>query len=76
MLALDYLGGYPLPKSKANRPMGPSRRVLVLAMVVASAVVLSGCLVPRPPGDGSLRYRDLTFSGVTVTRDLQYGSAP
>jgi acetyl esterase/lipase len=44
-------------------------------MVVAAAVVLSGCLVPRPPGDGSLRYRDLTFSGVTVTRDLQYGSA-
>src|SRR5688572_20689184 len=55
--------------------MGASRRVLVLTMVVAAAVALSGCLVPRPPGEGTLRYRDLTFSGVTVTRDIQYGSA-
>ena len=47
----------------------------VLAVLLAAAVVLSGCLVPRPPGEGSLRYRDLTFSGVTVTRDHQYGSA-
>jgi dienelactone hydrolase len=38
--------------------------------------VLAGCAVPRPPGDSPLRYRDQVFSNVTVTRNLQYGSAP
>ena len=55
--------------------MGSSKRLLVLAMVAAGAVVLSGCLVPRPPGNGTLRYRDTVFSAVTVTSNLQYGSA-
>ena len=29
-----------------------------------------------PPGDSPLRYRDQAFDNVTVTKDLQYGSAP
>jgi dipeptidyl aminopeptidase/acylaminoacyl peptidase len=47
----------------------------LLALLVA-AVVLAGCSVPRPPGDSPLRYRDQVFSNVSVTRDIQYGSAP
>ncbi len=49
----------------------------VLAVVATAAIVLvTGCTLPRPPGDSPLRYRDALFSAVTVTRDLQYGSAP
>jgi acetyl esterase/lipase len=55
--------------------MGASKRLLVLATIAAAAVVLSGCLVPRPPGNAPLRYRDTVFSGVTLTSNLQYGSA-
>jgi dipeptidyl aminopeptidase/acylaminoacyl peptidase len=47
-----------------------------LAALVLGAVVLTGCTVPRPPGDGALRYRDQVFSSVTTTTDLTYGSAP
>ncbi len=39
-------------------------------------VVLAGCTIPAPPGAGSLRYRDSSFSAITKTSDLQYGSAP
>jgi dipeptidyl aminopeptidase/acylaminoacyl peptidase len=46
--------------------------VVVLAL---STAVLAGCTVPRPPGDGVIRYRDQVFSNVTVTKDLTYGSA-
>jgi dienelactone hydrolase len=44
--------------------------------VILSLTVLAGCTVPRPPGDSPLRYRDAVFTNFTVTRDLQYGSAP
>jgi dipeptidyl aminopeptidase/acylaminoacyl peptidase len=47
-----------------------------LVALALGATLLAGCTVPRPPGDGSLRYRDQVFSGVTVTNDLTYGSAP
>jgi dipeptidyl aminopeptidase/acylaminoacyl peptidase len=47
--------------------------VVVLAL---STAILAGCTVPRPPGDGVIRYRDQVFSNVTVTTDLTYGSAP
>ena len=47
-----------------------------LALLLAVAVLLAGCTVPRPPGDSPLRYRDLVFSGVTRTNDVQYGTAP
>jgi acetyl esterase/lipase len=53
------------------------RRTLVsLFAALAAVVVLAGCTVPAPPGAAPLRYRDAVFSGFTVTRDLQYGSAP
>jgi acetyl esterase/lipase len=51
------------------------KRTLTLAVLAVAGIVLSGCLVPRPPGDGKLRYRDQVFSTVTLMRDLQYGSA-
>jgi dienelactone hydrolase len=47
-----------------------------VAAVLAVALVVTGCTVPRPPGDSPLRYRDQVFSNVGVTSDLQYGSAP
>jgi para-nitrobenzyl esterase len=46
----------------------------LVAFAVATTL-LAGCTVPRPPGDGQLRYRDQVFSGVSVTKDLTYGSA-
>jgi predicted esterase len=48
-----------------------------LAVVAALAIALiTGCTVPRPPGDSPLRYRDQVFSAVGITSDLQYGQAP
>ena len=47
-----------------------------LAPVILSLALLAGCTVPRPPGDSPLRYRDQVFTNFTVTRDLQYGTAP
>ena len=47
-----------------------------LVALALGATLLTGCTVPRPPGDGTLRYRDQVFSGVTATTDLTYGSAP
>jgi acetyl esterase/lipase len=55
--------------------MRPSKRLLILVAVAVAAAVLSGCLVPRPPGAAPLRYRDTVFSAVTVTSNLRYGSA-
>jgi dienelactone hydrolase len=54
--------------------MRPNRGIAALAVVAVT--VASGCTVPRPAGDGPLRYRDQVFSNVQVTSDLQYGSAP
>jgi dipeptidyl aminopeptidase/acylaminoacyl peptidase len=47
-----------------------------LVALALGATLLAGCTVPRPPGDGTLRYRDQVFSSVNVTNDLTYGSAP
>ena len=47
-----------------------------LVALALGATLLTGCTVPRPPGDGALRYRDQVFSSVTTTTDLTYGSAP
>jgi acetyl esterase/lipase len=55
--------------------MSGTRALAAVAAIVA-IVVASGCTVPRPPGDAPLRYRDQVFSNVTVTSNLQYGSAP
>jgi acetyl esterase/lipase len=47
-----------------------------LVALALSATILAGCTVPRPPGDGTLRYRDQVFSAVTTTNDITYGRAP
>jgi acetyl esterase/lipase len=53
------------------------RRKTVAALVaLLAAAVFTGCTVPQPPGAQPLRYRDPVFSNVTVTSNLQYGSAP
>jgi predicted esterase len=52
------------------------RRVGSLVAVVLSICLLAGCTLERPPGPSPLRYRDQVFTDYTVTRDLQYGSAP
>lgn len=51
----------------------------VIAGVFAMSSLLSGCLFTSlgpVAGTAPLRYRDATFANFTVTRDLQYGSAP
>jgi acetyl esterase/lipase len=52
------------------------RRLIAVVAAGLALAVLAGCTVPRPPGAPPLRYRDQVFNSVTVTRDLQYGSAP
>jgi len=47
-----------------------------LLTAAALVVTVAGCTVPRPPGDGQLRYRDPVFSSVAVSPDITYGSAP
>jgi acetyl esterase/lipase len=58
--------------------MGESanRRLAMALTVVACALTLGACTVPDPQGAAPLRYRDVVFSGVTVTSDITYGSAP
>jgi dienelactone hydrolase len=48
----------------------------ILAMGVALLLTVAGCTVPRPPGDGQLRYRDPVFSSVAASPGITYGSAP
>jgi hypothetical protein len=47
-----------------------------LAPILVAAALLAGCTVPKPPGAAPLRYRDIVFSGVSKSADLQYGTAP
>jgi acetyl esterase/lipase len=54
----------------------PARRLVAIAVLFAALVLLAGCTLPPPPGAAPLRYRDVVFSSVGVTRDLTYGSAP
>jgi para-nitrobenzyl esterase len=53
----------------------PARRLVAIAALVAALVLLAGCTLPAPPGAAPLRYRDVVFPSVGVTRDLTYGSA-
>ena len=39
-------------------------------------VAITGCTVPKPPGNSPLRYRDQVFTGVSKGTDIQYGQAP
>lgn len=43
------------------------------ALVPVMALLLSGCLLQRPAGEGTIRFRDTVFAGVTVTDDQVYG---
>jgi predicted esterase len=52
------------------------RKATVALVALLAVALISGCTVPEPPGASPLRYRDQVFSNVTVTSNLQYGSAP
>jgi len=53
------------------------RRLLAAVSALAGVVAVVGCThVPAPEGAAPLRYRDPVFENVTVTSDLQYGTAP
>ncbi len=55
--------------------MNVSRKGLAVVAALAIALI-TGCTLPRPPGDSPLRYRDQIFSNVSITSDLKYGQAP
>jgi dienelactone hydrolase len=57
------------------RRRGAKRLHWALAALLALCV-LAGCTLPRPGGDGTIRFRDPVFTGVTKTSDIKYGSAP
>jgi dienelactone hydrolase len=52
------------------------RKGLVALVAVVAIALITGCTVPRPPGDAPLRYRDAIFSSVVVNSNIQYGTAP
>ncbi len=52
------------------------RRSAAVALALCALLLLAAETVPRPPGPAPLRYRDVVFPSVTVSRDLTYGSAP
>jgi dienelactone hydrolase len=62
-------------RNRVWRRKAMPRLAAVVAALLALAA-LAGCTVPRPAGEGTIRYRDPVFTDVTITRDLQYGSAP
>lgn len=61
-----------------NRVVPRSRvsRLAVVAVLGVVAVVLAACDIPKPAGDGVVRYRDVVFSSVSKTADIRYGTAP
>lgn len=48
------------------------RWLRLLAVVLASCALLSGCLLNEPTDPGPLRFRDPVFSGTTKTTDITY----
>jgi acetyl esterase/lipase len=52
------------------------RKGLAALVTLLAVGLISGCTLPKPPGAAPLRYRDQVFSNVTVTSNLQYGTAP
>jgi acetyl esterase/lipase len=53
------------------------RRRLLLPLVAVLVIVAAGCEWQKvfPPGDAPVRYRDPIFNGVTVKKNVTYGSA-
>jgi acetyl esterase/lipase len=58
-----------------SRLARPTRSGTLIAALLGAAV-LAGCTLPRPAGEGTLRYVDPVTTQVNVTNDLTYGSAP
>jgi dipeptidyl aminopeptidase/acylaminoacyl peptidase len=56
-------------------PSTSKTRLMTVCGALVAAIALAGCTLPRPPGDGQLRYRDLVFPSVTTTNDTTYGNA-
>jgi dienelactone hydrolase len=52
------------------------RRFRAGCACILGTLAVAACTVPEPQGAAPLRYRDQVFSNVTVTSNLQYGSAP
>ena len=52
------------------------RKGLAALVTLLAMALISGCTLPQPPGAAPLRYRDQVFANVTVTSNLQYGTAP
>jgi acetyl esterase/lipase len=52
------------------------RKGLAALATLLAVALISGCTIPQPPGAAPLRYRDQVFTNVTVTSNLQYGTAP
>jgi predicted esterase len=52
------------------------RKGLVALVAVMAIALITGCTVPRPPGDAPLRYRDAIYSSVNLSSNIQYGTAP
>jgi predicted esterase len=52
------------------------RKGLAALVAVVAIGLITGCTLPRPPGDAPLRYRDAIFSTNVVAKDIQYGTAP
>ena len=51
------------------------RKGLVALVALVAIALITGCTVPRPPGDSPLRYRDYIFSSVNLSSNIQYGTA-
>ncbi len=51
------------------------RRVAAIVAIGATAALGAGCTVPKPPGDGTVRYRDEITTQVKVTKDVTYSTA-
>ncbi len=51
------------------------RRVAAIVAIGATAALVAGCTVPRPAGEGTVRYRDEITTQVKVTKDLVYSQS-
>lgn len=51
------------------------RRIGAIVAIGATAAIAAGCTVPRPEGDGTVRYRDEITTQVKVTKDLTYSTS-
>ena len=53
-------------------------RLAMVALVAATGVLITACQplhLTRPPGSGTVRYRDAVFTQVDTTSDVTYGKA-